>query len=62
MAQQQRESTFDATNLSIIHCTLGLPDDTKMLQDYDEECGGSKFTDVEKKILSSRPLPQTLVL
>ena len=59
---EQCGSTYDVTDLNIVHHTLGLPGDTKMLQHYDEECGGGEFTDVEKKILSSRPLPETLVI
>ena len=56
---QQCASTSDVTNQE----TSGSTDDPIILQDDDDDNNNNNmFTDLDKKILSSKPLPKTLVI
>ena len=61
---QECVSTSNVSTQKMLHCASASADDTIILQDNDDDvdnAGSDKvFTDVEKKILSCEPLPDTL--
>ena len=62
---QQCASTFDGTiyNQETSYYASGSADDPIILQDDDDDDNNNNmFTDLDKKILSSEPLPKTLVI
>ena len=58
--------TFNVSAQELLHCASGSADDPIILQDADDDddvdnTGGDRvYTDIEKKILSCEPLPDTL--
>ena len=61
---QECASTSNVSAQELLHCVSSSADDS-ILQDNvgdddDNTCGNKVFTDVEKKILSCEPLPDTL--
>ena len=58
---QECSSTPDVTEQVISHCASGAADDPIILQDDDIDGNDNNtLTDIQMKILSSKPLPETL--